>query len=559
MKKVTTFILMVFMTVLIMGCTMIDYTQTNGTPMNNKGEYAITFKGNDVSTKALATSVSGTGYDSFNLFTWNSNGTTVMDPFEVDADGTDWVYDGINGQKLQYFSNTADNYDFIGVIPVTKTATRIDGVVTVEDVMSSIVDDDRVSGTLTADSPEEFLWAYANVAKANYGSAVTLPFKHGNALIYLGFKSDRDDTILLDYVPGTPGIPAVPEVRDTTDTWFNLKRNTNVDGSATKLKGPGESTYTDNVALPAALVEEIKSYYSVDGGAAGDYDLHMGSSVWPSATIKELRIVKDIPAAYAITVEHQNGASTTFFDGFKYLKDNGYDIQPRTNGGKPGLWDYILIDAFVNGSAYTIVALNAAGVSQSNPNYTINVTPGTPAIPGLDPIEGVRLFSADSLGENNLPLDTLYCVHIPHTTVADAKISANGLEYENRITSNDVITFSLPSTVTLNSTPVFSATTFYAIPGDVDLNFLVIKLSYTYNGITAYDVRVPVKLPAGGLVAGKYYKYIINIMGTSNGTNDPSEAADEKDEVLIESLYPILPIPTFDDYDEGITQTIDVI
>ena len=164
-----------------------------------------------------------------------------------------------------------------------------------------------------------------------------------------------------------------------------------------------------------------------------------------------------------------------------------------------------------------------------------------------------------SLGENNLPLDTLYCVHIPHTTVADAKISANGLEYENRITSNDVITFSLPSTVTLNSTPVFSATTFYAIPGDVDLNFLVIKLSYTYNGITAYDVRVPVKLPAGGLVAGKYYKYIINIMGTSNGTNDPSEAADEKDEVLIESLYPILPIPTFDDYDEGITQTIDVI
>lgn len=559
MKKVTTFILMVFMTFLIMGCTMIDYTQTNGTPMNNKGEYAITFKGNDVSTKALATSVSGTGYDSFNLFTWNSNGTTVMDPFEVDADGTDWVYDGINGQKLQYFSNTADNYDFIGVIPVTKTATRIDGVVTVEDVMSSVVDDDRVSGTLTADSPEEFLWAYANVVKANYGSAVTLPFKHGNALIYLGFKSDRDDTVLLDYVPGTPGIPAVPEVRDTTDTWFNLKRNSNVDGSATKLKGPGESTYTDNAELPAALVAEIKSYYSVNGSNAGDYDLHMGNTAWPSSEIKELRIVKDIPAEYAITIEHLNGDETTFFDGFKYLNDNGYDIQPRLSGGKPDVWNYILIDAFVNGSAYTVVGLNASGTSYSNPNYTINVTPGTPAIPGLDPIEGVRLFSADSLGENNLPLDTLYCIHIPHTTVADAKISANGLEYENRITSNDVITFSLPSTVTLNSTPVFSATTFYAIPGDVDLNFLVIKLSYTYNGITAYDVRVPVKLPAGGLVAGKYYKYIINIMGTSNGTNDPSEAADEKDEVLIKSLYPILPIPTFDDYDEGITQTIDVI
>ena len=558
MRKFTTFVLMVITTILMtLGCAKIDYFYGNGNLVNSKGEYAIVFKNHTPATKALATSTSGTGYDAFNLFVWNSNGTVVMNPYEVDATDTGWEYDGIGSQELKYFSNAADSYSFIGVIPTTKTATLSGETVTVEGVVSAVVDDDRVSGTLTADSPEEFLWAYTNVAKANYGSSVTIPFRHGNSLIYLGFKSDRTDTKLLDYVPGTPEIPAIPDQNDTTDTWFNLKRTSGwVEGSATKTSvngAPAETAY----ALPEALVTEIKSYYSVNGGDPGDYSLTLGATAWPSSEIRQLRIVKDVPDEYALNIEHLNGEVTTFFDGFKYLKDNGYDVQPATTGGKPAIWNYVLLDAFVNGQAYTVVGMNG-GTSNTNPNYTINVIPGTPAIPGTDPIEGVRLFSADSTGVNNLPADTLYCLHIPHTTVADAVISSTGLTWENRTTSNDVITFSLPATTTLSSSAVFSGTTFYAIPGDTDLNFLVVKLSYIYEGITVYDVRVPIKLPAGGLVEGKYYKYIINILGTSNGTNDPNEAADEKDEILIEDLYPIIPLPVFDDYDEGITQTIDV-
>ena len=68
----------------------------------------------------------------------------------------------------------------------------------------------------------------------------------------------------------------------------------------------------------------------------------------------------------------------------------------------------------------------------------------------------------------------------------------------------------------------------------MNFNFIVVKLSYIYKGITAYDVRVPIHLPDGGLQPGKYYKYELYITSTSNGTNDPDEASDEKDEILIE-------------------------
>lgn len=91
---------------------------------------------------------------------------------------------------------------------------------------------------------------------------------------------------------------------------------------------------------------------------------------------------------------------------------------------------------------------------------------------------------------------------------------------------------------------------------DVNLNWLVVKLSYVYNGVTAYDVRVPIKLPEGGLKPGKYYKYELNITSTGNGTNDPNEASDEKDEIIIESLNPIVVNLTVAGYEVGADEKI---
>jgi len=532
---------------LLVSCVKFEDTFNYKTQTNSNGEYAIVFSNRSKMTKASVSSVAGTGYDTFSLFAWNSINDTIMKPYSVVADGLNsYQYEDVTGQELKYFKRVADWYDFIGIIPTDHNMTLSNGEVKVEGVKSFVVDDKRAekavnltdtlywSAGLSADSPEEFLTAYKRVEKADYGNVVNLPFNHQNALIFLGFSSDKTDTRIIDYAPGTPDVPEVPAVNDTVDTWVNLKRSYSAVGSSTKLKGPGETTYTNAAALPDNLVAEIKSYYSINGGTPGDYDLHLGNTVWPSSEIKQLRVVKAIPDEYKITFEMYNSGETMdFFNGWKYLQDNGYDIQPGTTGGKPDVWNYVLIDAFVNGSAYTVVGLNCGDLN-AVPQYTINVTPGAPAIPGTPGLEGVRVFSADSLGVNNVPTDTLYCIHVPHTVTADATVSASGTVLSNRVTTDDVIQFSLPSTTTLSETPVWSSSTFYALPGDTNFNFIVVKLSYVYNGVTAYDVRVPIHLPDGGLQPGKYYKYELYITSTSNGTNDPAEATDEKDEIIIE-------------------------
>ena len=574
MKIKNLFFAVIALIMMIASCVKVEYTVNGRIPTNRNGEYAILFSGYNPQTKAQINSVSGTGYDSFSLFAWNSINDTIMKPYSVLASGEGtYQYENVDGQELKYFKRVADWYDFIGVIPSDHTMSLNDGLVTVEGVKSFTVDDKRsekavnltdtlywTSG-LSAESPEEFLWAYSRVAKADYGNVVNLPFNHQNALIFLGFSSDQTDTKLLDYAPGTPDIPEVPEVRDTTDTWVNLKKSSNTIATSTAVKGPGETSYTNAAPLPDDLVAEIKSYYSIDNGTAGDYELKLGNSVWPSSvTYKQLRVVKDIPAEYKMTVDmHGEGIMMDFFDAIKYLKDNGYYVQSGSTGGKPAVFDnnYVILDAYVNGTAYTITALNW-GESNSVPQYTIDVTPGSPAVPGRPALEGIRVFSADSLGLNNVPTDTLFCVHIPHTMTADATISSEGCELSNRLTSDDVIQFSLPETTTLSARAVWSPTTFYALPGDTDFNYIVVKLSYTYKGVTAYDVRVPIHLPDGGLQPGKYYKYELYITSTGNGTNDPNEASDEKDEIIIED-NPIIQVKLIDSgYTQGDERTFTI-
>lgn len=558
-------LILVIIALATIACAKIEdrYYKDNNFLVNHKGEYAILFNNK---TKASINTVSGTGYDDFALFVWNSNGDTIMNPYKVFAKNiNEYEYADTLGQTLKYFSNTASNYDFVGIIPSNKNMSLSRDTVKVDSLKSFIVDDNRVSGTLIAESSEEFLWSYKEVLKSEYANVVDLSFNHGNALVYLGFSSDRTDTKLIDYVPGTADTPAVPEQRDTTDVCINLKRSSNVDISASRTSTDGGTTYVDNFEIPAALVAEIKSYYSINGGDPGDYDLHLTNSNWPSADIWKLRIVKDIPAAYKLTIEIPGGNTVDVFNALKYLEDNGYKMTSRISGGKPAIFTYPILDMFVNGTAFSVVGFNFgvstiydASVAGNIPTieYTINVTPEIPAIPGQPAIEGIRVFSADSIGINNLPTDTLYCVHIPHTTVADAFISNIGCKFSNRLTSDDVIQFSLPSITTLNTTPVWSPSTFYAIPGDSNFNFIVVKISYIYNGVTAYDVRVPICFPNGGLQAGKYYKYEIHITSTSTGTNDPVEASDEKDEILIEDLHPIVVNLSYTDYSLGANQKI---
>ena len=498
-------------------------------PQNEAGEFAITFGGytGATMTKASVVSTSTTGYDSFNLYSWNSIGETIMSPYKVLATGENaYDYSQIDGQQIQYFRNAADNYEFIGVIPQELNTTISNNVVTVEDVTADVVDDNRVSGEITADSNNEFLWAYKKVEKAEYGSVVNLPFMHGNALLYLGFKSDRDDTELLDYTPYTPGTEGTPGV----DAWDEIVEVTTY-STITKpvpMLGPVIGTITDED------IDYINSKYTSSLGWLGYYSDNstftgsLDENMWEYLVSKHPELTSEDLESWGTYADNSNMRLV-------HVDKNG---KKSTEGDSYRGW-------FVN---VQNVNFNTGGTTHQETIHhdAIPAIPGTPATG----IQGIRVFSANYEAEHYL--------HVAHTTLADAQISAEGLTFDNRETANDVITFTLPETTTLSSTPVFSPTTFYAIPGDVDLNNFVVKFSYTYKGTTVYDVRVPLTLPEGGLVAGKYYKYIINITSVGNGHTDPTKAEEDADEIDVVTSPVISVTLTETGYTEGIEETVNI-
>lgn len=580
MKKITK--IMLILALALCSCAKFENVPNGTLPVNANGEYAIVFSAHRDATKASASSINGNGYDNFSLFTWNTINDTIMNPYIVTAvGGGDYDYENSSlNQELKYFKKNADSYSFLGVIPTTHNMTLSNGVVKVDTLKAFTVDDSRVTGTITADSPEEFLWAYKDVAKANYNGNVTLPFNHGNSLVFIGFKSDRDDTKIIDYVPGTAGTPAIP---GTDDTVTYTKKTTKfidelVAGSEVQVAigfyGANSPKLTETQPNPLYVGSDNTS----NGWLAKTWLLSIKDAVNAQFVYYRLNSVVNSTSKTETTEDWESAASNKNIFMMK-LADGvdkaefaaGNDVfwnalvahETDWFGGSPKIsFKQMFAQAYADG--WRVVRIN---VSDANANQVLvflssnietstqvcTITPGTPeipAVPGVDPIEGVRLFTADSTD--------VYCKHIPHTLVADANISASGCEYVNRVADSTVVTYTLPATTTFGSTAVFSPTTFYAIPGDANLNFLVVKLSYTYNGDTVYDVRVPIKLPAGGLQAGKYYKYTINITSTGNGTNDPSEAKNEKDEIVIENNPVIHVIANFNDYSEGADETITI-
>ena len=550
--KIRHLILMIIACIaMIVSCVKIDYMADNRIPTNPKGEYAILFSQPAPMTKAQITSVSGTGYDSFSLFSWNSVNDTIMNPYTVIADGVNsYQYEDVTGQEIQYFRRGTDWYDFLGVIPTTHNMSLKDGSVKVEGVKSFIIDDKRVEmavnltdtlywgAGLTEESPEEFLSTYKRISKSDYNNVVELPFKHENALIFLGFSSDKTDTKIIDYVPGVPG--------------------TSVPGTLISKKAKMFDEMASGQLVSYALVPlqgDQNGYYA---GFKGNYfnlnPYHGAYNYVSKERLAELMplvnaqfIYTDENCAYVDKWEYgvnkQYKIFLKFADGVnvdEFAAGNDAFWVNLTDEEKSRLQNHhdsgcriIRIEKLPDGNYFAWGESYGTYINYSGRDLKImdGGTIGTAPIPA---IEGVRMFSADSLGVNNVPIDTLYCVHIPHTETADATIDANGTVLSNRVTTDNVIQYSLPETTTLSETPLWSPSTFYALPGDTDFNFIVVKLSYIYNGTYTYDVRVPIHLPDGGLQAGKYYKYELYITSLGNGTADPDEARDEKDEIIIE-------------------------
>jgi len=586
-------ILMAIVTGLVIfaSCVKLDNTFNNRIPVNSKGEYAIVLSQSNQTTKAVASSTSKWHYDNFSLYAWNSSNDTIMNPFKVVATGTDsYDYDGVETQTRQYFKNSAGSYSFIGVIPTTDVKVK-NGAVKVG-VESFVVDDNRVSGTLAADSPKEFLWARADVAKSNYGQTVTLPFQHGNALLYLGFISDDANTQIIDY---TPTIPAVPASQGTQDTETYTKKTTKfidelVAGSEVQVAigfygvDNGYSKLTKTQPNPLYVGSDNTS----NGWLAKTWLLSIKDAVNAQFVYYRLNQVVNSTSKTVTTEDWESAASNKNIFMMK-LADGvdkaefaaGNDAfstalkahQTDWKGGSDNGSFWAMFEKAYN-EGWRVIRIN---VSDANANQVLvflssnivkdtqvcTITPGTPATPGspeIPGLKGIRVFSAKTDATDGY-------AHLAHTKTADATVST-GLTFDNRVAVTDSIQFSLPANTiipvytgdnedTAAQKAVYSPTTFYVIPGDDGLTHFVVKLSYTYKGTTVYDVRVPIELPAAGLEAGKYYKYIINITSIANGTNDPDEANGEKDDIDITN-NPIKVAVDVTDYTNGHTKVIKI-
>lgn len=498
---------------MIAGCAKFDNFDRVSKMTNSNGEYAIMFS-NSPATKATVSPVSNKGYDEFSLYAWNSNSEVVMNPFTVQADGSEaYKYDGVGSQTLQYFKNNADNYSFIGVIPTT-TATLSNNSVTVG-VESFVVDDNRVSGTLAADSPKEFLWARADVTKGNYNQPVNLPFKHGNALLYLGFISDDGNTKIIDYTASSTTVNTITKITAPINR-YGIVTSSNFNAARTFL--------TDDV------IEEFNAKCNITelDGTIPDYTT---PDTWGniSSTKPKKIVTGDLNNNRWNEISSLPGYTANLFNSLVNVKaEYARPVHIEAIGGE-------IILFYVANIAHT----NAETIYEEE-----TITTG---------LQGIRVFSAKEDATNGY-------VHVEHTKTADATVSTN-LSFSNRVTSSDVIQFSLPaSNVPVGTTEaqaIYSPTTFYAIPGDTDLTNFVVKVSYEYKGQKVYDVRVPIALPTAGLEPGKYYKYIINITSTGNGTNDPNEADPEKGDIDIVD-NPIKVIVNVTDYENGDTKIITI-
>ena len=219
----------------------------------------------------------------------------------------------------------------------------------------------------------------------------------------------------------------------------------------------------------------------------------MGNSLWPSAEIRQLRVVKDVPAAYRMPVEMTSGDVIVFFNALKYLEDNGYKMTYRINGGKTDIFNYPIIDLFVNGTAYTIVGFNFgvssvydANVAGNIPSleYTIIEHPAVPGVPGVDPVPACGSVGLYVDGTLCLPTkDTLTTTPLAvYGTQKDTTLNYVKAQVDTIFTNDHIIlgnSLVVPQPVPEKITVVFDIC--ISNPGGEDVVFTDRKITRTIN------------------------------------------------------------------------------
>lgn len=552
--KTSKLFLAIITIVVAFGCAKIETPNTSTIPRNDKGEYAIVFSNGNPLTKSIANPSTTHDYNSFDVYAWKDDAITVMKPYTVSKNGNEWKYDGIGTQELQYFDKNANKYDFLGVITGGTVAPANGSVaLNVTGVKAFENNNDETA------TPDELLWAQANVVKAAYNSEVALTFNHANAKMYIGFASDRNDTEVIDYAPSTGGTPGTPD-----QPIYKLK------GNPAAYIGPS-ITDAENAGLTDADIDYINSLF--DYYAPHGWNWIPDPGVWVEINPEDKHWVGTSLISYWST--NNGGNAPAGIDRDIYTQFSG-DLSFN-------VWEYI-VNKYPAFATMDISQWENTANLQSNPNAVmrivhlykengslyafmmnpenvtatqVGVNPGTPGTSGNPAIEGIRVFSVSKDAKSKKNIRT------PHTTEASAVITSaciltrtadSGDSADSNITfvkpDGKVVQFANAASVT-DANLTWSPTVFYSLPIENPSNGYVVKFSYIYNGVPYYDARVHIPSADCNFEQGKYYRYVIFIGNKTNGTTDPDEANDNKGEVDTDNI-PITFVVDEDPYDSGI-------
>ena len=501
---------------------------------NNHGDYAITFGNGNSNKKAprkmIHNSVSGTGYDEFNLFTLCDTGV-VMNPYRVEYTTNGWAYAGIGTQDTAWFYGACSAYDFIGVIPtdVTSTLNATDKTVQVNGVEAFVVKE------ATEDSPKEFLYTATTVQRGDYANGVDLNFKHGNAKVYFNFESDDPTCKILDFTPYNPGSPAVPGVPGT-------KTTTSVKRLMFDLLAEGQL-----VGYPFNTTQET---------LGGKYTGQKGNffNIHPNTYFTNERLAELMPLVNAQFVytdecqtdisnvnweygeDRQNKVFLKFADGVNaadFIAGNDAFWTNLTATEKSAMQNYyesgcrpIRINQLANGN-YFVWGESYGTYMPTTSRYFVVLTGGTPGQPAV-PATGIQGFIL--LAATSVAGDGSDAIISNFVSSADATVNLTSTATYTPVSPVDRFIYDIPTTALTAKTQAPSV--LYSLPVKVvaDQGF-TLKFSYVYKGDSVYDVRA--YIPADKCVwqEGKKYTYNIRIEGLGNGKLNPTEA-DENDPVV---------------------------
>lgn len=495
---------------IVTSCAKVDNAyKNNSLPINSKGEYAIVFSNGALDTKSVANPAITHDYTSFDVYAWKDDAATAMFPYTVVNNGNEWLYDTTSGQELQYFDRNSNEYQFIGLIS-NGVANPANGSVALNVTGVKAFENENDE----TDTPDEFLWSYASVAKASYDSEVPLTFKHANAKMYIGFASDKDDTEIVDYTPVTPGTPG-------QDAWDEdvVTYTYSVTGKPFAAQGPVFETS----AITQEDIDYVNSKYSTTGVWATYYSSSvsvngpLNEDMWSYLTNKYSTLASEDLKQWAAQVTNSN------------MKLVHMEV---ISGSGDSTLDGCIRGWFVN------------IVNMSNTPQEVHTTVHHDAVPATPAsgCKGIRVFSVSKDNQDKN-------IRTPHTTEASAVI-ANTCVLTQTSNSGDGadsnITFTKPSgtvvkiddfnSIDKNTSLTWSPTVWFALPVLNPNNGYVVKFSYRYNGTTYYDARVHIPVGDSNFKQGKYYRYVIYIGDKTNGITDPDEANDKKDDVDTDNL-----------------------